>query len=157
MLDKVYWGSFSSPCVNVFKPFFFTGQAVPEHYGTGTNRYAEDSPWWMAEKMKRLCDLNYNKLAPEVREIFSKTEEWELAGFTEIEAEVTQLLKEGKREQAEKVLQDFSSQCCLRTEKEYKMLHQRLEEMLPEVGIDYLWRDFLRDNCKTNDLSLPGL
>ena len=72
LLDKVYWGSFSSPCVNVFKPFYFAGQTVPEQYGDGTNKYSEDSPWWLAEKMKRLCDLNYNKLAPVVKGIFSE-------------------------------------------------------------------------------------
>lgn len=156
-LDKVYWGSFSSPCVNVFKPFFFTGKAVPERYGIGTNKYSEDSPWWMAEKMKRLCDLNYNRLAPVVSDLFSKTEEWELAGLSKVETEVTALLKAGKRDQAEQLLMDFSSQCCLRTEKEYKMLHEKLQEMIPEVGVDYLWIDFLRDNCKTNALALPGL
>jgi dipeptidase len=74
LLGKVYWGSFSSPCVNVFKPFYFAGQTVPEQYGIGTNIYSADSPWWLAEKMKRICDLNYNKLAPVVKGVFSETE-----------------------------------------------------------------------------------
>lgn len=157
LLDKVYWGSFSSPCVNVFKPFYFTGQTVPEQYGVGTNKYSEDSPWWLAEKTKRLCDLNYNKLAPVVKGVFSETEKWALARSKTIESEVLGLLKEGKKEEAEKVLQDFSRVCYQRAEKEYDILHTILEQMIQEIGIDYLWTDFLKENCKTNDLVLPGL
>ncbi|MCK4923208.1 MAG: C69 family dipeptidase [Bacteroidales bacterium] len=157
LLGQVYWGSFSSPCVNVFKPFYFTGQTVPDQYGVGTNIYSEESPWWLAEKTKRLCDLNYNKLAPVVKGVFSETEKWELARSKTIESEVLGLLKEGKNKEAEKVLQEFSLSCVTRVEKEYNYLHNVLEQMIPETGIDYMWTDFLRENCKTNGLVLPGL
>ncbi len=157
MLNKVYWGSFSSPCVNVFKPFYFAGQTIPEKYGIGTNKYAEDSPWWMAEKMKRLCDLNYKKLSPVVTAVFRETEKWELARSKTIESEVLRLLKDDAPDEAEKILQDFSSRCCLRTEKEYRFLHGILQDMIKETGVDYLWIDFLRENCNTNDLKLYGL
>jgi len=157
LLRQVYWGSFSTPCVNVFKPFYFAGQAVPERYGLGTNQYSEDSPWWVAEKMKRLCDLNYRKFAPVAREKFSETENWELDRSRTMESEVTGLLDAGKREEAEQVVEDFSVQCCLRTEKDYKFLQQTLQDMIPEVGIDYIWIENLRQNCEINDLSLEGL
>ena len=74
-----------------------------------------------------------------------------------VESEVMGLLKDNKNDEAEKILQDFSSQCCLRTEKEYSFLHRILQDMITETGIDYLWMDFLQENCKTNDLSLYGL
>jgi secernin len=157
LLSKVYWGSFSSPCVNVFKPFYFAGQTVPEQYGAGTNKYSEDSPWWMAEKTKRLCDLNYNKLAPVVKGVFSETEKWEMARSKTIESEVLALLRDGKDADAEIILQDFSLQCSMRAKKEYDLLQKVLQQMIPETGVDYLWMDFLRDNCQTNGLSLPGL
>ena len=102
--------------------------------------------------MKRLCDLNYNKLAPVVKDVFSKTEEWELDEFNKIETEVTRLLKAGKSDQAEQVLQDFSKQCCLESRKGVQDTPSKLQEMIPEVGVDYLWIDFLRENCKTNGL-----
>jgi len=107
--------------------------------------------------MKRLSELNYNKLAPVVKGVFSETEKWELARSKTIESEVLGLLKAGNNEEAEKVLQDFSHQCITRTEKEYKFLHQTLQNMITEVGVDYLWTEFLRENCKTNDLTLQGL
>lgn len=157
MLRQVYWASFSNPCVNVFRPFYFAGQTVPDQFGVGTNKYSEDSPWWWAEKMKRLCDLNYNKLAPVVKGVFSETEKWELARSETIESEVLRLLKDSNNEEAEKILQDFCSYCCMRTGKEYKLLHKVLEQMIHEVGVDYLWIDMLRKNCKISDLALPGL
>jgi hypothetical protein len=111
----------------------------------------------MAEKMKRLCDLNYTKLSPVVKAVFSETEKWELARSKTIESEVLGLIKNNKIDEAEKILQDFSSLCCLRTEKEYSFLHGILQDMITEIGIDYIWIDFLRENCKTNDLNLNGL
>ena len=134
LLSKVYWASFSSPCVNVFKPFYFIANAVPEQYGSGTNIYSADSPWWMAEKMKRLCDLNYNKLAPVVKGVFSETEKWELARSKTVESEVIGLLNANKGEEAAQLLQDFSKQCLARTEKEYKFLHQTLARYDPRSG-----------------------
>ena len=158
VLSKIYWASFSSPCVNVFRPFYFTAQGVPASYGIGTNKYSEDSPWWWAEKTKRLCDLNYNILSPVVRGVFSETEKWELARSKTIEYEVLRLLKDSQEcEEAEKILQDFSLSCCLRAEKEYKLLHVLLLQMIQEQGIRYLWLDYLQENCKINGLILPGL
>ena len=157
LLGQVYWASFSTPCVNVFRPFYFAGQTVPDQFGAGTNKYSHDSPWWWAEKTKRLCDLNYNKLAPIVKGVFGETEKWELARSGTVEAEALRLLKKGENKEAEKIIQNFCVQCVNRTEKEYRMLNRVLEQMIAEVGIDYLWIDFLRENCKTNGLTLPGL
>ncbi len=157
MLRQVYWASFSTPCVNVFRPFYFAGQTVPEQFGFGTNKYSEDSPWWWAEKMKRLCDLNYHRIAPVVKGIFSETEKWELARSKTVESEVLRLLKDSNNEEAEKILQDFCSYCCTRTENEYKLLYKISEQIIQEFGADYLWIDFLRENCKINGLTLPGL
>ena len=157
LLRQVYWGSFSSPCVNVFKPFYFTEQCVPEQYGVGTNVFSEESPWWLAEKTKRLCDMNYNKLAPIVKAVFNETENWELAHSKTIESEVISFLDADKKDEAEKVLNDFSTECCKRTEREYKSLHRILQNMIEEFGIDYLWIDYLRNNCTTNKLIIDGL
>ena len=157
MLRQIYWASFSTPCVNVFRPFYFAGQTVPDKFGAGTNKYSNDTPWWWAEKTKRLCDLNYNKIAPVVKGVFNETEKWELTRSKIVEAKALKLLKKGEKKEAEKLIQDFCSQCVTRTEKEYKFLLNVLEQMIHEVGIDYLWIDSLRENCKTNELTLPGL
>jgi len=155
MFRQVYWQSFSSPCVNVFRPFYFAGQTVPAQFGEATNKYSSDSPWWWAEKIKRLCDLNYRKLAPVVQKVFQETEIWELERAKIAEVQALELINKGDQVQAQKILQDFCNENVKRTAKEYKMLEETLTRMVPDVGIDYLWTDFLQDNCKTNALDLP--
>lgn len=156
-LRQVYWASFSLPCVNVFQPFYMVGKTVPVQFGEGTHKYSPNSPWWWAEKTKRLCDLNYNKLAPIVKGVFGDTEKWELTKSKRVEAEAVTLIEQGKEKEAEKLLQEFCKECVNRTEHEYKMLHDILEQTIPTIGVNFIWLDFLRQNCKRNDLSLPGL
>ncbi len=157
MLRAVYWASFSSPCVNVFKPFYFAGRTVPENYAIGEDTYSADSPWWWAEKVKRQCDLNYNRLAPKAAALFRETEEWALAKSRRVEAEAAKLARMGREEDARKLLREFSRECCARVEKEYARLHDVLEKTVAETGIDYPWVDELRETCEKNGLSLPGL
>jgi len=155
MLRQVYWQSFSTPCVNVFRPFYFAGQTVPDQFGEATNKYSSDSPWWWAEKIKRLCDLNYRQLAPVVQRVFQETEIWELERAKITEVQALELINKGDEEKAQKILQAFCNENVNRTAKEYKMLVENLTRMIPVAGIDYLWIDFLQENCKTNDLDLP--
>lgn len=157
LLRSVYWASFSSPCVNVFKPFYFAGRTVPESYGIGKDIYNAESPWWWAERVKRQCDLNYNKLAPLAAAVFRETEQWELAKSRRIENEVTRLSLANREDEARQLLRDFSRECCARIEKEYAQLHALLDAKIVEFGVDYLQIDALREANKTNALVLPGL
>jgi dipeptidase len=155
MLRQVYWQSFSTPCVNVFRPFYFCGQTVPGQFGEATNKYSSDSPWWSAEKIKRLCDLNYRKLAPVVQRVFQETERYQLETAKVIEGQALELINKGNEEKAQKILQDFCNENVKRTAKEYQMLTETLTRMVPAAGIDYLRLDFLQANCKINALDLP--
>ncbi|HRP05212.1 MAG TPA: C69 family dipeptidase [Opitutaceae bacterium] len=156
-LRAVYWASFSSPCVNVFKPFYFAGRTIPENYSNATDTYDPASPWWSAEKLKRLVDLNYNQLAALPSAAFRDIEKWELAKSREIEAKAARLMANNRESEARQLLRDFSLECCNRVEKEYARLLPLLESRSAKVGTDYLWLDALREACKTNGLSLPGL
>jgi dipeptidase len=155
MLRQVYWQSFSTPCVNVFKPFYFAGRTVPEQYAVGEFNYSPDSPWWWAEKTKRLCDLNYAKLAPVVQKVFKKTENWELERAGEVEREALRLINEANQPEAEKLIQQFCRENTERIETEYKQLEQTLTQMLPAVGVEYLFLDNLMKNCEIAKLELP--
>lgn len=156
-LRSVYWASFSSPCVNVFKPFYFAGRTIPESYGIGKDTYDPASPWWWAEKVKRQVDLNYNQLASLPVAVFREIEKWELAKSRAVEAEAARLLAANRETEARQLLQDFSAECCARVEREYAGLHLVLEKKVAECGTDYLWLDALRETCKTNALPLAGL
>ncbi len=141
--------------MNVFRPFYFAGQTVPDQFGEATNKYSSDSPWWSAEKIKRLCDLNYRKLAPVVQRVFQEIERDQLEKAEIIEVQALELINKGDEKKAQKILQDFCNENVKRTAKEYKTLTHSLTRMVPVVGIDYLWVDFLQANCKTNALDLP--
>ncbi|MBP7141567.1 MAG: C69 family dipeptidase [Opitutaceae bacterium] len=156
-LRAVYWASFSSPCVNVFKPFYFAGRTIPESYSVATDTYDPTSPWWSAERLKRLVDLNYNQLAALPAAMFRETEKWELSKSRKVEAEAARLVAANREAEARQLLREFSLECCDRIGKEYARLNQLLESKVAEHGTDYLWLDALREACKTNELTLPGL
>jgi secernin len=155
LLRQVYWASFSNPCSNVFKPFYLHGPTVPAKYAKGSSTYSSDSPWWSANRVKLLCDLNYRALAPTVRGVFDLTERSEMEGQSKLEAEARRLIKAGRDADAVKLLQEFTNQNCERVEKEYRTLGQTLPAMLEKVGIEYLYTAYLREWTSKSRVPLP--
>jgi secernin len=155
LLRQVYWASFSSPCCNVFKPFYLGAHTVPGSYATGTSTYAADSPWWWAKRVKLLCDLNYRVLQPAVRATFDATERWQMGRQAPVEAEALREIKAGRKPAALKLLQQFSNENCERVAKEYKMLQATLPRMLETAGVEYLYRDYLKDWSSKKGVPLP--
>jgi len=155
LLRQVYWASFSVPCCNVFKPFYFHGPRVPANYAKGTSTYSADAPFWWASRAKLLCDLNYQALNPTVRGVFGLTEEWEMKRQSTYEAEALKLIDDGNQAAAVRVLQQFIDENCGRVEKEYKMLNTTLPMMLETVGIKYVFTDYLKDWSSKKGVPLP--
>jgi dipeptidase len=155
VLRQVYWASFSNPCCNVFKPFYLNGPKVPAPYAEGTSKYSEDSPWWSANRLKLLCDLNHSAVSPTVRGVFDLTEGWEMERQKRVEAEARRLFDAGKEADANQLLQTFINANCERVGKEYGMLNQTLPAMLDTVGIKYLFLDYMKDWTKKSAVPLP--
>jgi len=155
LLRQVYWASFSNPCCNVFKPFYLRGPKVPGSYAAGNSNYSADSPWWWANRIKLLCDLNYRALNPTVRGIFDLTEQLEMQRQKTYEAEAIKLIEEGKEALAIELLQKFINENCARVKKEYKMLNNILTAMLETVGIEYVFTDYIKDWSSKKAVPLP--
>jgi len=155
LLRQVYWASFSSPCCNVFKPFYLGGPTVPSSYAAGTSTYSADAPWWWAKHVKLLCDLNSRVLPPAVRATFDATERWEMGRQVPVEAEALREIKAGKEAAALKLLQQFSNENCERVAKDYKMLQETLPQMLNTVGVEYLYADYLKAWSSKKGVPLP--
>ncbi len=155
LLRQVYWASSSVPCVNVFKPFYFHGVKVPANYAKGTSTYSADVPHWWAERIKLLCSLNYRELAPIAQAVFAQTEEWEMKRGEKVEAEALALCKAGKEAQAAKVLQKYVDENCARVEKEYKMLNEQIAAKVPEVGVKYVFLDYMKSWTEKKGVPLP--
>jgi secernin len=154
-LRQVYWASFSNPCCNVFKPFYLHGPQVPPSYAVGTSTYSADSPWWLANRLKLLCDLNHPALNPNVRGVFDQTERWEMDQQERVEADALRQICAGKEADAVALLQQFINENCERVEKEYRMLNQTLPETLAAVGVSYLYRDYIKEWTSKQGVPLP--
>jgi dipeptidase len=157
LLRQVYWASFSNPCSNVFKPFYMHGPRLPISYAAGSSTYAGDAPWWWANRVKLLCDLNYRALAPTVRGVFDQTERWEMDRQAAVEAEALRQIKAGNEAGAVKLLQEFVNENCERAGKEYRMLNEVLPTTLKTVGIEYVFADYLKAWTSQKGVPLPLL
>jgi len=155
LLRQVYWAGFSNPCCSVSQPFYLHGPKIPDDYANGTSTYSADAPWWWANRIKLLCDLNYRTLNPRVRQVFNKTEMWEVERQKECEANVKSLLKEGKKEAAVACVQEFINHNGNRVEREYRQLNITLPVSLQEVGIEYLFTEYLADWALKAKVPLP--
>jgi dipeptidase len=128
---------------------------VPENYAKGTSTYSADSPFHWANRLKLLADLNYQALNPVIRGVFDVTEEWILKRQETAEAKALAFCKDGKTKEAAAVLQKFVDENCERIEKEYKMLNTQLAEMVPTVGIKYVFLDYMKDWTSKKGVPLP--
>jgi secernin len=155
LLRAVYWASFSNPCCNVFKPFYLHGATLPAAYAMGSSTYACDSPWWWANRVKLLCDLNYSALAPTVRGVFDLTERWEMERQATVEAEALRQIKAGNEAEAVRLIQGFVNDNCERVGKEYRMLNEILPATLKSVGAEYVFADYLKDWTSQKGVPLP--
>ena len=155
LLRQVYWAGFSNPCSNVFQPFYLQGVSIPERYADGTSTYSADSPWWQANRLKLLCDLNYGAACPRVRNDFDLTERWEMDRQKTTEAEARRLLAQGREADARKLLEQFVYENGQRATKEYRTLNEALPAMLRTAGIQFLFVDYLRDWTAQKCVPLP--
>jgi dipeptidase len=154
-LRQVYWASFSNPCSNVFQPFYLNGPKVPPAYAIGTSTYSVDSPWWWANRVRLLSDLNHNALCPGIRSVFDQTERWEMDRQVRVEAEALRQIQAGKEADAVTLLQQFIDENVERVGSEYQMLNHTLPETLTSAGIEYLHTDYMAEWTSKEGVPLP--
>jgi len=155
LLRQVYWAGFSNPCSSVFQPFYLHGTSVPETYARGTSTYSADSPWWQANRVKLLCDLNHGAACPRVRSEFDRIEGWEMERQRAVEAEAGALLKKGREQEAVAALERFVDENGARITNEYRTLNETLPPTIATAGIEFLFLDYLRDWTARSRVPLP--
>ncbi len=154
-LGQVYWADFSNPCSNVFQPFYLHGPRVPANYASGTSTYSNDSPWWLANRVKLLCSLNHTALVPSVRGVFDKMEQQETEQQKTVEAAARKLIQAGREAEAVRVLQDFVDANVRHAASEYSRLNETLPPMLGKSGVKYLFTDYLKEWTGKTRVPLP--
>ncbi|MGH9326640.1 MAG: C69 family dipeptidase [Terriglobia bacterium] len=155
LLRQVYWASFSNPCCNVFKPFYLHGPAVPASYAIGTSTYSAESPWWWANRLKLLCDLNYRAVNPTIRSMLDQTERWEMARQPSVEAAALKEAQAGRVAGGVALLQQFINENCERVQSEYRKLNQTQPEMIARDDVEYLYTDYLKAWTSKKGVPLP--
>lgn len=154
-LRQVYWASFSNPCTGLFRPFYLHGPVVPATYAKGDSTYSSEAPWWWANRVKLLCDLNYRRTAGIVRAAFDRTEAWEMDRQKAVEQQVCKLTEAGQKAEAVGALQEFVNTNCARAGKEYRMLNQSLPVTLDAQGIEYLFTSYTKKWTSVSRVPLP--
>ena len=138
------WCSMAPACTSILVPYYNTG-FIPEKLGIGTNKYSEDSFWWKMKRLNVAIESDYTKYAP----VFRKTQEelekqfLDLAQKKEVEARLLLDLK--KKEEARKVLNEFSVSCLEKVEETVDRFIEEFENDLLENKNDQIYRaPFLR-------------
>ena len=154
LLRQVYWAAFGNPCCSVYQPFYLHGVGVPKHLGVGDNSYSADSPWWLATRIKLACDFNYAKLNPQVRKVFDATEKWEMDRQQQFETKTMALIEAGNLVAAQETLRQFVDENAEKVSQDVKALNESLPASLDNVGIRYLYEDYLKEWIRANEIPL---
>ena len=156
LLRQVYWACFSNPCCGVFQPFYLHGCKLPESYALGKSTYAADAPWWQANRIKLLCDLNYQALHPKVREVFDPIEVEVMNRNRTCEEKVLRLIGEGQTGAAVQVAQAMVDGNCARIKEQYEILNRTLPDTLKKAGNHYLYTDYLKSWTLKSGVPIPA-
>jgi len=136
-----YWAP-SVPCCSCFVPFYPNGSKMSKgvskagkskNFQTDPTKttiwgYTSNSYWWQFDKLRGLINgdkrgkseevlefgFKYNQRQPAVRAEFDKLENDFIAKDWKVRKRAKKLMDEGNKEQAIKLLDDFSSQCAAR-------------------------------------------
>ena len=128
-------GSFapSTPCCSAFIPFYFTA-GVPEPMSKGGAAFDPASFWWTAERLSMYVSIDEERFGPEVHDAVLSLEEKLKVFISEEEAKARVLLKEGKREEAHKVLFDCSDTACVNFMALATMLADEIFDVIKKEG-----------------------
>ncbi len=147
-----YWGSMCPPCCSIIVPFYNTGY-IPEKLAKGENVYSDDSFWWKVKRLVTDIESNYEKYIENLKAVRGDIEAKFYAEAKENEAKALELLEDGKKDEACKLLNDFTDKCLDIAEKAYDKLIVEIEadmKVTPPQAYRKPYGDRLRERAKLN-------
>lgn len=99
--------AFGMADLSVYLPFYQGLEAVPQHYGCGTDHCDRRSVYWKFRRLQTLVMTDYAGLAPMVKTAFAKFEADLAPRMAAFEAEFVKLHAEDEKAAA-KLLNDFN-------------------------------------------------
>src|SRR5207248_2439749 len=101
-----YWGSFVTPCLAVFLPYYQEGR-LPPALAVGGAEPAADSPWWQFKGLGDDLRGRYREKQPAIRAVWDRLERSALQSAPAVEEEARRLLAAGDAEGAAQRLTQF--------------------------------------------------
>jgi len=108
----VMWCCMSSPCENVFQPIWAGARGdTPSEYNVGTDKPDLCSAWWASQSIRRMVDRDYENRIKLIKDTWQKREvrEFDLATEREMLAMIS--WKNGKKDEARRLLTNLQNVC----------------------------------------------
>ena len=105
----VYYSTLSSPGCSIYMPFYLNAK-VPERLAVGTDKYSADSPWWTFDRLMRMTEYNQAVFMPILSATWKDVEGLQGDMKWNAERKARTLFKEGKKDEAMKILSDLMEQ-----------------------------------------------
>lgn len=127
-----YWGSVCPPCCSIIVPFYNAGY-IPRKLGIGENYYDEASFWWKVNRMAADIESNYERYHGWLDETRKNTEEEFRRKDIEMRDQAEAMLKEGKADEARKLLNSFTDECLSIVETMVEKLTEKIENDMVNI------------------------
>lgn len=145
-----YWGAMAPPCSSFFVPFYNTGY-VPEKLAGGTNKFSEDSFWWMMNRLASDIESDYEKYIHYVHDRQGDLEGKFRKKAAETEKEAARLLDAGDADAAVKLLNALTDECLAEVEAIAKDVIPKIEADIAANGVQPYRAPYLkRYKAQTN-------
>ncbi len=127
-----YWGSVCPPCCSIIVPFYNAGY-IPRKLGAGENYYDEASFWWKVNRMAADIESNYERYHGWLDETRKNTEKEFRRKDIEVRGQAEAMLKEGKADEARKILNSFTDECLSIAETMVEKLTEEIENDMRNI------------------------
>lgn len=153
-LGPVIRYAFSIPCCSVYLPIYMTGN-FPVKLACGDGLYDYNSLWWRFERLAMAVSADYENNHQKLLLLLQGLEKEIEATASGAEAIAEAFIRDGKKELAYKILNEFM-------DKTINHVEQFLEEIYPKMNIpldsegEFIGyrKEFLSDYCKRTQLIL---
>ena len=129
----------SVPCCSAFIPVYLTGK-LPEVMERGGANFDPDSLWWQTERLAMAISVDEPRFGEKPRKALRALEAEFALKAEKAEAEAAALIKAGNREEATKLLSEFTETCTAQMFELVKTLYEQIAEVLRADGGVYGYR-----------------
>ena len=126
-IGGIAYFSFDNPAQSPRIPIYAGATQLPKDWGVcGQHRYREDAAIWSYRETNRIATISWGKTRHLLEEQVANYEQQMMRENALIEKEVAQLLKEGKKEEATKLLNNYTQKYASSTAKTWEDLKAEL-------------------------------